>query len=164
MGNAVDRARAAQAETEALKVSAQETTAALQETTAELKNLKGELKWLQLHIKREQELALEPKRFRRELIVCAVVAVGATIITLVTTLVLGNILREIAIETLETLPRLVGRVSGLRNRLVLREGSTTCGLRRCSSGHRGRRIAGFKHRQLNCFPLARLKDAFNQDC
>ena len=33
----LDRARAAQAETEALKVSAQETTAALQETTAELK-------------------------------------------------------------------------------------------------------------------------------
>ena len=53
MGNAVDRARAVQAETEALKVSAQETTAALQETTAELKNLKGELKWLQLHIKRQ---------------------------------------------------------------------------------------------------------------
>ena len=47
MVNALDRARAAQAETEALKVSAQETTAALQETTAELKNLKGELKWLQ---------------------------------------------------------------------------------------------------------------------
>ena len=37
------------------------------------------------------------------LIVCAVVAVGATILTLVTTLVLGNILREIAIETFETL-------------------------------------------------------------
>ena len=36
MGNASDRARAAQAENEALKVSAQETTAALQETTAEL--------------------------------------------------------------------------------------------------------------------------------
>ena len=61
MGNALDRARAAQAETEALKVSAQETTAALQETTAELKDLKGELKWLQLHIKREQEQAREPK-------------------------------------------------------------------------------------------------------
>ena len=99
MGNAVDRARAAQAETEALKVSAKETTAALQETTAELKNLKGELKWLQLHTKREQELARDPKRFRRELIVCAVVAVGATLLTLV----LGNILREIAIETFETL-------------------------------------------------------------
>ena len=65
--------------TRRLKVSAQETTAALQETTAELKNLKGEL------------------------IVCAVVAVGATLLTLVTTLVLGNILREIAIETFETL-------------------------------------------------------------
>ena len=77
MGNALDRARAAQAENEVLKVSAQETTAALQETTAELKNLKGELKWLQLHTKREQELARDPKRFRRELIVCAVVAVGA---------------------------------------------------------------------------------------
>ena len=99
MGNALDRARAAQAENEALKVSAQETTAALQETTAELRDLKGELKWLQLHIKREQELARDPKRFRRELIVCAVVAVGATL----TTLVLGNILREIAIETFETL-------------------------------------------------------------
>ena len=99
MGNALDRARVAQAETEALKVSAQETTAALQETTAELKNLKGELKWLQLHTKREQELARDPKRFRRELIVCAVVAVGATL----TTLVLGNILREIAIETFDTL-------------------------------------------------------------
>ena len=48
-------------------MSAQETTAALQETTAELKNLKGELQWLQLHIKREQELARDPKRFRREL-------------------------------------------------------------------------------------------------
>ena len=70
MGNALDRARAAQAETEALKVSAQETTAALQETTAELQNLKGELKWLQLHTKREHELARDPKRFRRELIVC----------------------------------------------------------------------------------------------
>ena len=103
MGNALDRARAAQAENEALKVSAQETTAALQETTAELQDLKGELKWLQLHIKREQELARDPKRFRRELIVCAVVAVGATLITLVTVLVLGNILREIAIETFDTL-------------------------------------------------------------
>ena len=61
MGNALDRARAAQAENEALKVSAQETTAALQETTAELQNLKGELKWLQLHTKREQDLARDPK-------------------------------------------------------------------------------------------------------
>ena len=103
MGNALDRARAAQAETEALKVSAQETTVALQETTAELKDLKGEMQWLQLHIKREQELARDPKRFRRELIVCAVVAVGATLLTLVTTLILGNILREIAIETIETI-------------------------------------------------------------
>ena len=59
MGNALDRARAAQAETEAVSAGA--------------------------------------------LIVCAVVAVGATILTLVTTLVLGNILREIAIETFETL-------------------------------------------------------------
>ena len=103
MGNAVDRARAVQAETEALKVSAQETTAALQETTAELKNLKGELKWLQLHIKCEQELARDPKRFQRELIVCAVVAVGATLITLVTMLVLGTIIREMAIEIFNTL-------------------------------------------------------------
>ena len=103
MGNALDRARAAQAENEALKVSAQETTVALQETTAELKDLKGELKWLQLHIKREQELARDPKRFRRELIACAVVAVGATLITLVTTLVLGTIIREIAIEAFDTL-------------------------------------------------------------
>ena len=103
MGNALDRARAAQAETEALKVSAQETTAALQETTAELQNLKGELKWLQLHTKREQDLARDPKRFRRELIVCAVVAVGATLLTLVTMLVLGTIIREMAIEMFETL-------------------------------------------------------------
>ena len=103
MGNALDRARAAQAEIEALKVSAQETTAALQETTAELKNLKGELKWLQLHTKREQELARDPKRFRRELIVCGVVAVGATLLTLVTMLVLGTIIREMAIEMFETL-------------------------------------------------------------
>ena len=103
MGNAVDRARAAQAENEALKVSAQETTAALQETTAELKNLKGELQWLQLHIKREQAQEREPKRFRRELIVCAVVAVGATLLTFVTTLILGNILREMAIEMFDTL-------------------------------------------------------------
>ena len=103
MGNALDRARAAQAENEVLKVSAQETTAALQETTAELKNLKGELKWLQLHTKREQELARDPKRFRRELIVCAVVAVGATLTTLVTMLVLGTIIREMAIEMFDTL-------------------------------------------------------------
>ena len=103
MGNALDRARAAQAENEALKVSAQETTAALQETTAELQNLKGELKWLQLHTKREQDLARDPKRFRRELIVCAVVAVGATLLTLVTMLVLGTIIREMAIEMFETL-------------------------------------------------------------
>ena len=95
MGNALDRARAAQAENEALKMSAQETT-------AELQDLKGKLKWLQLHIKREQEQAREPKRFRRELIVCAVVAVGSTLITLVTMLVLGTIIREITIETFET--------------------------------------------------------------
>ena len=103
MGNALDRARAAQAENEALKVSAQETTAALQEMTAELQDLKGELKWLQLHIKREQAQEREPKRFRRELIVCAVVAVGATILTLVTVLVLGTIIREMAIEMFDTL-------------------------------------------------------------
>ena len=84
-------------------MSAKETTVALQETTAELKTVRGELKCLQLHTKREHELARDPKRFRRELIVCAVVAVGATILTLVTMLVLGNILREIAIETFETL-------------------------------------------------------------
>ena len=71
-------------------MSAKETTAALQETTAELKTVRGELKCLQLHTKREHELARDPKRFRRELIVCAVVAVGATILTLVTMLVLGN--------------------------------------------------------------------------
>ena len=53
MGNALDRARAAQAENEALKVSAKETT-------AELQDLKGELKWLQLHTKREHELARDP--------------------------------------------------------------------------------------------------------
>ena len=39
------------------------------------------------------------KRFRRELIVCAVVAVGATL----TTLVLGNILREMVIATLDAI-------------------------------------------------------------
>ena len=103
MGNALDRALAAKAENEALKVSAQETTAALQETTAELQDLKGELKWLQLHTKREHELARDPKRFRRELIVCAVVAVGATLTTLVTILVLGTIIREMAIEMFDTL-------------------------------------------------------------
>ena len=103
MGNALDRARAAQAENEALKVSAQETTAALQETTAELQDLKGELKWLQLHTKREHELARDPKWFRRELIVCAVVAVGATLLTLVTMLVLGTIIREMVIDTIDNL-------------------------------------------------------------
>ena len=45
---------------------------------------------------REQEQALEPKRFRRELIGCAVVAVGATILRNF----LGTILGEIFIETL----------------------------------------------------------------
>ena len=46
----------------------------------------------QPHIKREQEQARarDPKRFRRELIVCAVVAIGATLITLVTVLVSGH--------------------------------------------------------------------------
>ena len=38
-------------------MSAKETTAALQETTAELKTVRGELKCLQLHTKREHELA-----------------------------------------------------------------------------------------------------------
>ena len=71
--------------------------------TAEVKDLKGEMQWLQLHIKREPAQERDPKRFRRELIVCAVVAVGATFIMLVTMIVLGNILREIAIETLEPL-------------------------------------------------------------
>ena len=103
MGNALDRARAAQAETEALKVSAQETTAALQETTAELQDIRGELKWLQLHIKREQAQERDPKRFRRELIVCAVVAVGSTLLTLVTVLVLGTIIREMVIDTIDNL-------------------------------------------------------------
>ena len=74
--------------------------------------MRGELKWLQLHIKREQAQEREPKRFRRELIVCAVVAVGATILTTVTILVLGNILREMVIATLRKRhPWLVGRVS-----------------------------------------------------
>ena len=99
MGNALDRARAAQAENEALAQSTKDARAEVRDLTAEVKNLKGEMQWLQLHIKREQEQARDPKRFRRELIVCAVVAVGATL----TTLVLGNILREIAIETFETL-------------------------------------------------------------
>ena len=99
MGNALDRARAAQAENEALAQSTKDARAEVRDLTAEVKNLKGELQWLQLHIKREQELAREPKRFRRELIVCAVVAVGATLLTLV----LGNILREIAIETIDNL-------------------------------------------------------------
>ncbi len=59
----------------------------------------------QPHIKREREQARarDPKRFRRELIVCAVVAIGATLITLVTVLVLGTILREMAIEMFDTL-------------------------------------------------------------
>ena len=99
MGNALNRARAAQAENEALAQSTKDARAEVRDLTAEVKNLKGELKWLQLHIKREQELAREPKRFRLELIVCAVVAVGATLLTLV----LGNILREIAIETIDNL-------------------------------------------------------------
>ena len=103
MGNALDRARAAQAENEALAQSTKDARAEVRDLTAEVKNLKGEMQWLQLHIKREQAQEREPKRFRRELIVCAVVAVGATILTLVTTLVLGNILREMAIETFETL-------------------------------------------------------------
>ena len=38
-----------------------------------------------------------------KLIVCAVVAIGATLTTLVTMLVLGNILREIAIETFDSI-------------------------------------------------------------
>ena len=56
-----------------------------------------------MHIKREHELARDPKRFRRELIVCVVVAVGATLLTLVTMLVLGTLLREMAIEMFNTL-------------------------------------------------------------
>ena len=103
MGNALDRARAAQAENEALAQSTKDARAEVRDLTAEVKNLKGELQWLQLHIKREQEQARDPKRFRRELIVCAVVAVGATLITLVTVLVLGTILREMAIEMFDTL-------------------------------------------------------------
>ena len=96
-------ARAAQAENEALAQSTKDARAEVRDLTAEVKNLKGELQWLQLHIKREQELARDPKRFRRELIVCAVVAVGATLLTLVTMLVLGTIIREMAIEMFETL-------------------------------------------------------------
>ena len=103
MGNALDRARAAQAENEALAQSTKDARAEVRDLTAEVKNLKGELKWLQLHIKREQAQARDPKRFRRELIVCAVVAVGATLLTLVTMLVLGTIIREMAIEMFETL-------------------------------------------------------------
>ena len=103
MGNALDRARAAQAENEALAQSTKDARAEVRDLTAEVKNLKGELQWLQLHIKREQELARDPKRFRRELIVCAVVAVGTTLLTLVTMLVLGTIIREMAIEMFETL-------------------------------------------------------------
>ena len=103
MGNALDRARAAQAENEALAQSTKDARAEVRDLTAEVKNLKGELQWLQLHIKREQELARDPKRFRRELIVCAVVAVGATLLTLVTMLVLGTIIREMAIEMFDTL-------------------------------------------------------------
>ena len=76
MGSALDYVQTAQAENEALKASAKETT-------AELKDLKEELEWFKLHIKREQTHTREPKRFRRELIVCAVVAVGATLTTLV---------------------------------------------------------------------------------
>ena len=103
MGSALDRVRTAQVENEALAQSTKDARAEVRDLTAEVKNLKGEMQWLQLHIKREQAQEREPKRFRRELIVCAVVAVGATILTLVTTLVLGNILREMAIETFETL-------------------------------------------------------------
>ena len=103
MGNALDRARAAQAENEALAQSTKDARAEVRDLTAELRDLKGELKWLQLHTKREHELARDPKRFRRELIVCAVVAVGATLLTLVTMLVLGNIIREMAVEMFDTL-------------------------------------------------------------
>ena len=103
MGNALDRARAAQAENEALAQSTKDARAEVRDLTAELRDLKGELKWLQLHTKREHELARDPKRFRRELIVCAVVAVGATLLTLVTVLVLGTIIREMALEMFDTL-------------------------------------------------------------
>ena len=59
MGSAMDRVRTAQAENEALKVSAKETTAAAQEVT-------GRLKWLEIHIQHEQAQHLQ--RFRREVI------------------------------------------------------------------------------------------------
>ena len=97
MGSALDRVRTAQAENEAATVIAKETTAALKDTTAAAQEVTGRLKWLEIHIKREQ--AQQLKRFRRELIVCAVVAFAVSI----TTLVLGNILREIAIETIDNL-------------------------------------------------------------
>ena len=97
MGNSLDRVRMAQEANDALVQSAKDARAEVKDLTAEVKDLKGEMQWLQIHIKREQ--AQEPKRFRRELIVCAVVAFAVSI----TTLVLGNILREIAIETLDTL-------------------------------------------------------------
>ena len=103
MGNSLDRVRMAQEANDALAQSAKDARAEVKDLTAEVKDLKGEMQWLQLHIKREQAQERDPKRFRRELIVCAVVAVGATLITLVTMLVLGNILREIAIETFDTL-------------------------------------------------------------
>ena len=103
MVNALERARAAQAENEALAQSTKDARAEVMDLMAEVKNLKGEMKWLQLHIKREHELAREPKRFRRELVVCAVVAVGATLITLVTMLVLGTIIQEMALEMFDTL-------------------------------------------------------------
>ena len=103
MSNALDRARTAQEANEALVQSAKDARAEVRDLTAEVKDLKGELQWLQLHIKREQAKERDPKRFQRELIVCAVVAVGATLLTLVTTLVLGTILREMAIETLDNL-------------------------------------------------------------
>ena len=85
----------AQEANEALAQSAKDARAEVRDLTAEVKDLKGEMQWLQLHIKREQAHEREPKRFRRELIVCAAVAFAVSI----TTLVLGNILREIAIET-----------------------------------------------------------------
>ena len=51
MGNALDRARAAQAENEALAQSTKDARAEVRDLTAELRDLKGELKWLQLHTK-----------------------------------------------------------------------------------------------------------------
>ncbi len=99
MGNALDRVRMAQEVNDALAQSAQDARAEVRDLTVAVKDLKGELQWLQIHIKREQAHERDPKRFRRELIVCAVVAFAVSI----TTLVLGNILREIAIETLDTL-------------------------------------------------------------